>query len=102
VIRERGLDVNALDKQNISALHFAMRDGELRAMQELLALGADVHIRYYANSTCLHLAAAGDVEVNALNKCGNTALHVAADKQRLSATKQLLALPGVDVDARTP
>ncbi|MCX5645766.1 MAG: ankyrin repeat domain-containing protein [Phycisphaerae bacterium] len=51
-----GANVNALALSNFTALHYAARDGHVRAAELLLAHGADVNARTASGQTPLHFA----------------------------------------------
>ncbi|CAB1345894.1 unnamed protein product [Coregonus sp. 'balchen'] len=80
VVRDLGVDVNqtATDMQ-LTALHYAAKEGHTSTIKTLLTLGADLHAR---------------------DKKGRTALHMACTGQHAEAVRTLLQLGLVDkVDA---
>ncbi|OPJ76420.1 ankyrin repeat domain-containing protein 16 isoform B [Patagioenas fasciata monilis] len=60
LISELGVDVNerATDVQ-LTALHYAAKEGHTHTIQTLLSLGADVHAKDGKNRSALHAACAG-------------------------------------------
>ncbi|NXW85436.1 ANR16 protein, partial [Alopecoenas beccarii] len=60
LISELGIDVNerATDVQ-LTALHYAAKEGHTHTIQTLLSLGADVHTKDGKNRSALHAACAG-------------------------------------------
>ena len=92
-------------------LHDAAKEGDMVAIAELLAAGADPDSQNKYGTTALHLVAgngrvaaiwallAAGADVNAKNKRGNTALNWAAGNGHVPAIEALLAA-GADVHAR--
>jgi serine protease inhibitor/ankyrin repeat protein len=95
-----GADVNGVTPAGCTALHFAARDGYVRAAELLLAHGADVNAKTTTGQTPLHLAARrGHDDIVALliekgadvtiqDRDGQTAL----DEARLSRQADVVAL----------
>ncbi|KAG9563175.1 hypothetical protein KCU71_g8184, partial [Aureobasidium melanogenum] len=55
----KGVNVNATDDENISALHLAAKRGDQAIVQALIAAGADVNVKSADGQTLLHEAAIG-------------------------------------------
>jgi len=109
-----GVDVNAKDKNGVTALFVAAKDGHTEIAKLLLAVpGIDVNAKDRFERTALiraaeevHteivklLLAVDGVDVNAKNNEGETALICAANFGRTEIAKLLLAVPGIDVNAK--
>lgn len=114
-----GLDVNAVNAQGFSALHYAAGGGH-RGVVELLVTvpGVEVHACVSMGWTALHFAAnrgsrdiveclltvpGTSVDVNAVGRIGAgvrwTALHFAVHGGHRDVVERLLMVPGIDVDA---
>ncbi len=115
-ILEKSTDVNAQDEGGHTALHGAIGEENETVVGELLKRkDVDVNLKNYKNQTALHFAAKWvdipndlfklircnltDV-VNAQDRHGYTALHVAIIKKSETATKQLLEQNDVDVNLK--
>ena len=82
------LDINTTGLDRFTALHFAVDEGHMEIVNELLKAGADVECRSSFERTPLHLAAirGWGLLMNLLNKAlpnvtdfdGNTPLHYAS------------------------
>jgi ankyrin repeat protein len=108
LLLERGVDVNARDKDNWTSLHEAALKGRVEVAQVLLDHGANAKLETDEGETALHLVSRGEydsqeqgvgtarlllergVDVNARRKDGWTSLHWAAFKGRLEVAQVLL------------
>ena len=92
-IISHGVDVNAKDKNNVTALMIASLKGNLDAINILLNAEADASICNAESDTCLHYATFGDcssevlqaiichaADVNAANKYSQTPLQIACQE----------------------
>jgi len=103
----RSVSLEAKAKHMWTPLVFAIRQGHLEAVRQLLDAGADVHVGDYRNSLPLHRAAYGSAQpqndadiiralvgrkagINAKDRSGRTPLHVAADIGNLAAARALI------------
>ena len=102
-IVESGIDVNATNKNGITALMKASRRGNIDAIAILLHAGADPNIIDADGNTCLHKAVDGEcskeafkaivessIDVNATNKNRITALMTASRQGNIDAISVLL------------
>ena len=102
-IIDHGADVNAINKQNSTALMSACRKRNEESMNILLNAGADPNIADAGGHTCLHFVVHGHcrkevlqalidhgAEVNAVNKHGLTVLMIACWKDDIDAMNLLL------------
>ncbi|XP_058793647.1 putative ankyrin repeat protein RF_0381 [Phymastichus coffea] len=76
---QEDIDVNVVDKDGQSALHYAAQSARIHLIDELIHLGADVHRRE--------------------NKRGFTALHFAVLSGTIKSAVELLLAAGADVNA---
>ena len=103
IIISHGVDVNATNQRNASALMIACKRGDIDAIDLLLNTGADLNIARDLGDTCLHDAVRGDcskeilqtimrhgVDVNATNSNNATALMMAVQKGNVEAIHELL------------
>ncbi|KAG9943476.1 hypothetical protein KCU85_g8660, partial [Aureobasidium melanogenum] len=106
----RGVNVNATDDENISAVHLAANRGDQSIVQALIAAGADVNIKSADGQTLLHEAAIGGsvdvirsvlgygVDLEARNNDNKTPLAVAcAERDGSDEVIQLLLAAGAKV-----
>ena len=105
-----GADVNARDKDDMTPLHYAARDGYVRMTDLLLAADARMDVQNKDGDTPLHLAvrhhwaeAAGllithGAELETRNNSGHTSLQEARGCEWIAALMQA----GADVNARDP
>ena len=102
-IIEHGANVDVTRKRNITALMIACKMGNADAINVLLKVGADPHIRDIDGATWIHYAVGGDcsketiqtiidhgADVNTTNKQCVTALMVACQKRNIEAIDVLL------------
>ena len=102
-IIELGADVNAVNKQNVTALMIATNVGNLDAMDVLIRAGADRTIEDAKGNSWIHYAVLGDcskevlqtiinlgADVNATNKFNWTALMLASIKGNVDAMNVLI------------
>lgn len=107
VLIERGANVNAKTKEEITPLHVAASIGHIRIIQKLLGHGALPSAKTVEGNTSLHLAANVDVTrrlveqdntlLNEKNNSCETALHIAVVKNHLDKANVLLKL-GIEAD----
>jgi ankyrin repeat protein len=108
--RLRGLaDVNAVDDEEATALHYAAKFGCPQAAKLLIESGArcsrdwlgrlPIHYAWSAELVDILVSLAG-ADVNAEDKDGWTPLHTAASECRVDALKRLIGL-GASVNARS-
>jgi ankyrin repeat protein len=108
LLLERGVDVNARQKDSCTSLHWAAFKGRLELTQVLLEHGASASIATNEGETALHIVSRGEydsqeqgvstarlllergVDVNTQRKDGWTSLHRAAFKGRVELTQVLL------------
>ena len=104
-----GADVNGVDENDWNALMLAAREGHTAIVERLLAAGADVNAKDYAGNTALILAAdRGHTAIVKLlleegadvNANGSYALIDAAEGGWTDIVELLLAVPGIDVNAK--
>jgi len=117
LLKIRGINVNSIDDNRETALHWACRKGHTDVVKQLLkAPGIDINVTNNYEETPLLLACTKghidvvkqllevpEINVNAANKMGQTALHWAYNKDP-GIVKQLLKVPGINVnvtDSRT-
>ena len=118
VLLKAGIAIDDMDRSGRSALHYAMRMGNLKIAKELLNSDANPNLQDYMHWTPLHTAASKDKEFSELlleNKAdvqsrdedGWTPFHVAAQNGRVDVMEVLWkAAPAVirrsSKDGRTP
>ncbi|XP_040611480.1 ankyrin repeat domain-containing protein 16 isoform X4 [Mesocricetus auratus] len=54
-----GIDIDVRAKTQLTALHYAAKEGQTSTVQTLLSLGADINSKDERNRSALHLACAG-------------------------------------------
>ena len=109
-IIDHGADVNATNKENVTALMTVSEKGNKNAINVLFNAGADPHIADADGDTCLHYAVrtfrctevlqaiiSHGLDVNATNKGNVTALMIACEKGNKDAMNVLLNA-GADPD----
>ena len=102
-IIDHGADVNAINKDNETALLIACMNGQNDAINVLLEAGADTNITETYGHTCLHIAVNANcgkqtvqaiidhgADVNAINKYNETALLIACMDGKIDAINVLL------------
>jgi ankyrin repeat protein len=108
LLLERGVDVNAWDKNGWTSLHWAAFNGRVEVTKVLLDHGANAKLETEEGETALHIVSRGvydsqeqgvstallllerGVDVNARDKSDWTSLHRAAFEGRVEVTKVLL------------
>lgn len=106
----KGGSINARDRDGLTLLHFAARDGNRVEAERLIAKGADVNARDGKGWTPLHYAVFNDqgvvflliakgADIDAKDNDGRTALHRAALHGQGEVAAMLIA-KGADVNAR--
>ncbi|XP_049944824.1 ankyrin repeat and KH domain-containing protein 1-like isoform X2 [Schistocerca serialis cubense] len=106
-----GADVEAMDGNMETALHWAAKQGHVEVARRLLEAGAEVEARNDRKSTPLQMAAerghaamvqlliASNADVNAKNQYESTAMHYAAEHGHAEIVNTLLEARA-EVDAR--
>ena len=105
-----GVDVNATNKENITALMIACEEGNIDVINILLNAGADPNITNADGDTCLCYAARNDcctevlqaiishgIDVNTTNKKNVTALMIACEEGNIDVINVLLSV-GADLN----
>jgi len=116
--KQQDADINAIDNDGYTALHFAAAEGKLDAVEDLIKKGANIEAKTNNNYTPLHFAAVqGNLDVvkhlvekgadvNTVDGGGDTALHFAAKEGHSDVIKHLIEkgarLDIKDVDGNTP
>ena len=110
-IISHGVDVNATNKGNVTALMRACESGNKEAINVLLSVGTDPNIADADGDTCLHYTARNDqstevlqaiishdvgVDVNVTNKENVTALMIACKEMREKDAIHVLLTSGAD------
>ena len=108
LLLERGVDVNARDKDSWTSLHRGVYEGRVEVAQVLLDHGANATLETKSGETALHIVSRGKydspeqgvsiarlllergVDVNAQRKDGLTSLHRAAFEGRVEVAQVLL------------
>ncbi|MDX2050563.1 MAG: ankyrin repeat domain-containing protein [Rickettsiaceae bacterium] len=87
-----GHDVNAIDKDNVSALHLAVYNKQNKSVQALLSLGADIDSKDKKGATPLHYAIeSGNLEAARFLLENGADLNITLDANGISVTpRQLL------------
>ena len=108
---DSGANVNAKDKQGVTALHWAVYKAHEEIAHLLIDKGADVNAKEKSGVTALHTAVQKghvamvellldkEADVDATNKLGVTALHTAVQKGHV-AIVQLLLDSGSDINKK--
>jgi hypothetical protein len=104
-------DINTTDPNGHTLLFMACQNGDLKAVRQLLLVGADVNKPDKNGKSPLaaaldqgHCEVAklliehSDIKINELNKYGDTLLHRAVAKENINAVKVLLASNTVDIE----
>jgi hypothetical protein len=106
---QNGADVNAVQKTNWTALHWAANYRHVDVVKVLIQNGADVNAVDFEKLTALHLAAIeghvdvvkvliqNGADVNAVDDNESTALHYVAENGHIPCTLQLLCF-GAEID----
>ena len=99
---EKGVNINTLDSQGFSPLHWAIGKGNFELVELLLKHGADINLKAADTTTPLHIAVQRShtqivdlllcygADVNVVTSDGNTPLHWAAKKNTLEIIELLL------------
>ena len=102
-----GTDIDAREENGVTPLCYAAFKGHVSSMLTLIQRGADVNVDSFPMLGALANGSTAAVEalvqaganVNAVTSSGNTALHFAAQKNRVECIVALIAA-GADIDAR--
>ena len=114
LLKVRGVDVNAKDKDNSTALMQASRKGHEGVVEKLLEVeGIDVNAKDKCNNTALMMASEKGhegvvekllemekIDVNAKDKDNITALMCASERGHEGVVEKLLEVEGIDVNAK--
>ncbi|XP_070547428.1 ankyrin repeat domain-containing protein 50-like [Ptychodera flava] len=107
---EKGVDKNAIDKDNRTAIHLAAAEGKFILIEYLCDIGININATDKDNRNALHLAAINGhlqvaktlrekgVDMNAIDKDNRTALHLAAMEGKFIVTEYLCDI-GIDICA---
>eukprot|EP01027_Heterolobosea_sp_BB2_P014661 GEZU01021028.1.p1 GENE.GEZU01021028.1~~GEZU01021028.1.p1 ORF type:complete len:215 (-),score=56.31 GEZU01021028.1:20-664(-) len=111
ILKEKGGDVNIKEQRNqVTPLHWAAREGKLNVLEFLLENGADINFQDKDGYSALHYAALNghtDVvrhlvkegaNVNAVDNQLRTPLHRACEKNRFDCVKILVVDGKADVN----
>ena len=115
LLKVPGIDVNAIDKNGVTALIGAAEQGHSETVSQLLKVpGIDVNAKTETGRTALILASVYSrtivvkellkvpgIDVNTKDKDGYTALMFAAWRGHTEVVRELLKAPGIDVNAKT-
>lgn len=111
LLLEKGFEISTLDRmQKEPVLLWAVRNKELPAVQLLLSKGAKIpdgvlHAAVDVDLPMLQLLLTNGADVSAVNKSGDTALHLAAEEGRGGMVDELLrkgaSISTVDSNGRT-
>ncbi|APR98867.2 ankyrin repeat domain-containing protein [Wolbachia endosymbiont of Folsomia candida] len=107
---EKGIDINATDKDGLTPLHEVVGNGHVEVMNILIKKGANVNAVGKDGHTLLHVAAYVDnkeiveflikkgLNINLANKYGHSPLHIAADRNNKKVVEVLIK-NGANVNA---
>jgi euchromatic histone-lysine N-methyltransferase len=110
ILESRRVDVNLQDDGGWTALIWATEHKQKNVVDYLLTKGADPMIQDDEENICLHWAAfSGDVDIlsifmqsaldiNCVNKHGDTALHIASRRDNVEAVNLLCSRQDVDLN----
>ena len=115
ILLQRNADVNAVDEDERSLVHAAVKHGKLEYLEALLKAGAMPYTKNRWGNTPLHdavtfrasvdivsfLAKQDDVNVNATNSCGNTPLVESMRKCNVEGARALLNAGATVTDTHT-
>ena len=108
---KHGVEINATDIAECSALIYAAANGALRPLTFLVEAGADPSLCDITGWNALHFASKygfievvkylttlPSIDINAKTGIGKTALHIACEESQLNVILHLLSLPGINID----
>ncbi|XP_045128653.1 ankyrin-1-like [Portunus trituberculatus] len=110
-VQPEGPDVNAVDKDGVTSLHLAARNGSVYSAKVLIDAGADLNARDSSMRTPLHVSVLGKstnimkllmdagCDVKAINDRGFSVLHIAALSGNEKAVQEL-RMAGIETDEK--